>query len=120
MEQIELELSGFTLRSRSVGVSHTAAGLSRGLEPGEPVVVNDPTSGLFYAAMVADIDFSLDDTTYRIEIGSRLAPEEAEDWLAPDPLHGEDELTVHDLMKLLGELRQSRRVLQALEDDVAR
>jgi hypothetical protein len=119
VDQIELQLSEFTLRSRSVAVTHAAAGVQRGLEPGEPLVVRDPRSGHYFAAAVADVDFEPSDTVYRIELGSRLAAEEASDWLAPVPAADSDEVTTRQIMELLGELNRSRRMLRALTDEVA-
>jgi len=119
VEQIELQLSEFTLRSRSVAVSHLAAGLPRGLEPGEPLVLSDPHRGQFFAAVVADVDFELSDTVYRIELGSRLAAEEASDWLAPAPSPDSAEFSTRQILELLGELNRSRRMIRALSDDVA-
>lgn len=119
MEQIELQLSEFTLRSRSVAVSHVAASLQRGLELGEPLVVRDTSRGRFFAAVVADVDFELSDTVYRIELGSRLAAEEASDWLAPATAPESDEFTTRQILELLGELNRSRRMMRALSDDVA-
>lgn len=119
MEQVELQLAEFTLRSRSVAVSHVSAGLRRGLERGETVVVRDPAAGRWYTAVVADLDFELRDTVYRLEIGARLAPEEAAEWLAPRP-SGAGEVSTSDLLGLLDELRRSKQTLRALVDDAAR
>lgn len=107
MEQIAVELSPFTRRSRSVAVSHVAQGLERGLEPGEHVVVHDPAGDEYISAVVADIHFELDDTTYRLELGARITREEAIEWTAP-PVEG-DRLTTRDLIDLLAELRRSER-----------
>ena len=63
MEQIVVALSPFTRRSRSMAISHIAAGLSRGLEPGEHLVLHDPVADEHFTAVVADIDFELTDTT---------------------------------------------------------
>ena len=120
MEQIEIGLSEFTLRSRSVAVSHNASGLERGLEPGEPIVVSDPGTGHFFAAAVVDVDFEIEDTVYRVEIGSRIAPEEAADWIADVPDSSTGQVTTREILDLLNELQRSRRFLQAMADDVAR
>jgi len=118
VEQIELQLSEFTLRSRSVAVHHRATALGRGLDLGEMLVVRDPSSGHFFAGTVADIDFELTDTVYRVEIGLQIAPDEAAEWLTPadtDP----GQMTTDELLALLGELKRSRRLLHALVEDVA-
>lgn len=115
MEQVEMQLSEFTLRSRSVAFGHRSTDLARGLEPGETIVVRDPATDHSYAAVVADVDFELADTVYRLEIGSRLAPEEVADWLEPgdDEI---DEMSTRHVMRLLGELRLSRQQLRDLVD----
>ena len=55
-------------------VSHSASGLTRGLELDEQVVVVDP-DGEFHAACVVDLEFSLEDTHYVMELGVRLPPD---------------------------------------------
>lgn len=77
MEIIDTELGEFTLRRRSLLVSHVAAGLTRGLEPDEQVVVRGP-AGEHYRARVADIAFDLTDTVYRLRLGAPVSAEEAE------------------------------------------
>ncbi|HWI44275.1 MAG TPA: hypothetical protein VNS81_11710 [Nocardioides sp.] len=112
MEQIETTLSPFTRRSRSLAVSHVQQGLSRGLEPGEHVLVHDPETGEHFTAKVADVHFDLDDTGYRLEIGTRITAAEAAEWLAPsDP--AADRLTTRDIVDLLAELRRSERDISA-------
>src|SRR5215207_4670833 len=77
VELIDIELSEFTRRSRSVEVAHGAAGIDRGLEYGERVLVH--TDGEYRTAVVADIDFALDDTHYRLVLGGRVPPELAQE-----------------------------------------
>ena len=67
METLELRLTEFSRRSGSVLVSHSSLGLCRGLEPGERVLLDD--AGTWHTAVVADIDFDLTDTLYRLAIG---------------------------------------------------
>lgn len=111
MEQIVVALSPFTRRSRSMAVSHIAAGLSRGLEPGEHLVLHDPVSDEHFTAVVADIEFELTDTTYRVEIGTRITAGEAAECLAPS---GADErLTMPDMVALLAALRRNERDVSA-------
>lgn len=70
METLQLALSEFTKRSRSVLVAHGATTLDRGLEPGETVLIRDGES--LRAATVADVTFELTDTHYRLELGREL------------------------------------------------
>ena len=113
MERVVVELSPFTRRSRSIAVSHVAAGLSRGLEPGEFVLVHDPADGADFTAAVADIGFEPEDTVYRLELGTRITAEEAEEWLAPEPAPtAAGQVTTRRLIDLLRELRSRERALQ--------
>lgn len=75
MEIVEAELSTFTWRCRSLRVSHREAGLTRGLEPGEEVLVHDagPLRLGHVTAWVADVEFDLADTCYRLELGSAVS-----------------------------------------------
>jgi hypothetical protein len=113
METVDVELSDFTLRARSMLVSHVASGLTRGLEPGEQVIVRDATRGRF-SAYVADIGFEPADTVYRLRIGVRLTEEEAAERLrgASAPAAG-GTLTRQGVLDLLGELRAAGRTVPA-------
>ncbi|MFC5728533.1 MULTISPECIES: hypothetical protein [Nocardioides] len=120
MEQIEVALSAFTHRSRSLTVSHVDQALSRGLEPAEHLIVHDPVTNEHFTAVVADIHFELADTSYRLELGTRITATEAAEWLAPS-VAGDDRLTTRDLIDLLAELRRSEReVSEALAEIRAR
>jgi hypothetical protein len=113
MERVVVELSPFTRRSRSLAVSHVAARLARGLEPGEFVLVHDPADGADFTAAVADIGFEPEDTVYRVELGTRITPEEAEEWLAPEATPtASGRMSTRRLMDLLLELRSRERALQ--------
>lgn len=116
MEQIVVALSPFTRRSRSFAVSHAEQGLLRGLEPGEHVVVHDPDADEHFTAVVADIAFELADTSYRLEIGTRITAAEADEWLAPP--RGDDRLTTQDIVALLEALRRSERDVSAALADL--
>jgi hypothetical protein len=107
MERIEVELSEFVLRSRSTVVSHVDAGLTRGLEPGEAVVLQDRARG-HYAAEVVDLDFAPTDTLYRLRIGVRLGVEDALERLRGAAPTGE-RVGHQELLDLLGELRGAPR-----------
>lgn len=111
MEQINVALSPFTRRSRSLAVSHHGHDLARGLEPGEHVLIHDPVADEHFNAVVADIHFDLDDTQYRLTVGGRITAEEAVEWMAPA---GDDErLTTRDIVDLLAELRRGERDISA-------
>lgn len=116
MEQIVVALSPFTRACRSLSISHRDHALAHGLEEGEHLLVLDPDSGEHFSAVVADVHFELDDTTYRVALGGRITAEEATDWLAP-ALH-EDHLTTGDLVALLAELRRSERDVSAALADL--
>ncbi|MGY2873603.1 hypothetical protein ACVW00_000793 [Marmoricola sp. URHA0025 HA25] len=73
MELIDIELSEFTRRSRSVVLAHGDVDLARGLEYGERVLLR--TDGEYRTAVVADIDFTPTDTHYRLILGG-LVPAE--------------------------------------------
>jgi hypothetical protein len=112
METIEVELSDFTLRARSMLVSHVATSLARGLEPGEHVLLHDRARGHF-SASVADVGFEPADTLYRIRIGVRLTDEEAGERRRRETASAVDGLTKQDVLDLLGELRSAGRSLPA-------
>lgn len=116
MEQFVVALSPFTRRSRSLGVSHRDHYLTRGLEPGEHVLVHDPLADEHFRAVVADIEFELDDTSYRLEIGGRITAEEADEWLVPPA--GDEHLTTGEIVALLEELRRSERDVSAALADL--
>lgn len=120
MEQIETALSPFTRRSRSLAVSHVDQALTRGLEPGEHLLVHDPVTDEHFTAVVADIHFELEDTGYRLQLGTRITAAEAAEWLTPSNAD-DDRLTTRDLIDLLAELRHSEReVSEALAELRAR
>lgn len=117
MEQIELALTGFTLRSGSIGVSHVEQALRQGLEPGELVVLRDTGSGRHFTGVVADVDFELEDTVYRVEVGAPISDAEAEQWLRPAAPGGH--VTNEEIMALLAELRRGRELVRALVERAA-
>lgn len=71
MEMLAVELTAFTRRTGSVVVAHGATDLVRGLEPGETVTTRDQ-DGVVRTAVVADLDFDLEDTYYRLTLGEVL------------------------------------------------
>ena len=112
MEAIDVELGDFTLRRRSLLVSHARATLARGLEPGEQVVLHDRVRGC-WTARVAELDFRPADTVYRLDIGAPLSAQEAHERILgrTAPIHGR--LTKQDLIDLLGQLRAASRAVPA-------
>lgn len=103
MEIIELDVAVRVQGERTLVVGHSATQLTRGLEPRESVVLHTADSD-YYAAQVRGIEFELDDTIYTFEVGARL-PED----LALERVEGldpvEHDLSLHELVDLLGELR---------------
>jgi hypothetical protein len=108
MELIEVELTEFTRRSRSVVVSHRAAGVRRGLEYGERLLVR--TGGEYRTAIVADIDFDLDDTTYRMILGGVVPADLAEERLAGDVPAVPGRVSVHDIADMLARSGSAYRI----------
>ena len=101
MELIDIELSEFTRRSRSLVLTHSASGLGRGLEYGERVMLH--TGGDEYrTAVVADIDFSLEDTHYRLILGGRVPAD-----LALERVSG---VSVHDVADMLARSGAANRI----------
>lgn len=76
MELIEIELSEFTRRSRSLAVEHGETGLTRGLEYGERILIR--SAGVYRTAVVADIEFTAEETHYRLVLGGRVPTDLAE------------------------------------------
>ena len=103
MEIIELDASVDVRGSRVLVVGHSLTRLDHGLEPREQVVLRTG-HGDHYAAEVRAIEFELEDTVYTFEVGPRL-PED----LALERVNGLDpevhDLSLHELVDLLGELR---------------
>ncbi|MBA2955803.1 hypothetical protein GON03_15820 [Nocardioides sp. MAH-18] len=103
MEIIELDASVEVRGDRVLVVGHSLTQLSRGLEPREQVVLRTADAD-HYAAQVRTIEFELEDTIYTFDVGPRL-PEN----LALERVNGLDaevhDLSLHELVDLLGELR---------------
>ncbi|MCZ4499414.1 MAG: hypothetical protein JWQ74_1967 [Marmoricola sp.] len=114
MELIKAELSEFTRRSRSFAVTHGETGLSRGLEHGERVLVL--TGGEYRTAVVADIEFDLDETHYRFILGGPVPADIAEDRLLGEinvhPGAGPGRVSVHDVADLLARSGAAHRIPQ--------
>lgn len=108
MELIDIELSEFTRRSRSVVVAHGAAGLERGLEYGERVLLH--TGDEYRTAVVADIDFDLEDTHYRLILGGRVPAELAQERLESNPAPVSGRVSVHDIADMLARSGAGHRI----------
>ena len=108
MKLIEIELSEFTRRSRSLVLAHSASGLDRGLEYGERVLVN--TGGEYRTAVVADIDFTLDDTQYRLVLGGRVPPELVEEKTRNSVPAVSGRVSVHDIADMLARSGATHRI----------
>jgi hypothetical protein len=106
MEIVELDESVQLRGERVLVVGHSLTGLTRGLDPKEPVVLRTSDAD-HYAARVRSIEFELEDTIYTFEVGARL-PED----LALERISGLDpkrhDLSMHEMVDLLGELRNQR------------
>lgn len=90
-------------RCAFVDVRHSETGLERGLDHDESVVVLDAEGG-FHAAVVDEVGFTLEDTTYRLRLGVRLPADLAADRLSGSPLTLERQ-QLHEIADLIGELR---------------
>jgi len=109
MELIDIELTEFTRRSRSVVLAHSAAGLGRGLEYGERILLH--TGGDEYrTAVVADIDFTLDDTEYRLVLGGQVPAELALQRAGAGAPRVSGRVSVHDVADLLARSGAGRRI----------
>ena len=108
MELIDIELSEFTRRSRSVVLTHRAAGLGRGLEYGERVLLH--TGDEYRTAVVADIDFALDDTHYRLILGGRVPTELALERAGATPPAESGHVSVHDIADMLARSGAGHRI----------
>ena len=107
MELIDIELSEFTRRSRSVVLAHNEAGLSRGLEYGERVLLHSGDE--YRTAVVADIDFDLTDTHYRLILGGRVPAELALERAGAEPTIA-GRVSVHDIADMLARSGAGRRI----------
>lgn len=108
MELIDVELSEFTRRSRSFVLTHRASGLRRGLEYGERVLLH--TGGDEYrTAVVADVDFDLADTHYRLILGGRVPAELVQEKVAGTPSVS-GRVSVRDVADMLARSGAANRI----------
>jgi outer membrane biogenesis lipoprotein LolB len=108
VELIDIELSEFTRRSRSVVLAHRAAGLERGLEYGERVLLH--TGDEYRTAVVADIDFELEDTRYRLILGGRVPAEIARERAGANVSTISGRVSVHDVADMLARSGAGHRI----------
>jgi hypothetical protein len=108
VELIDIELSEFTRRSRSFVLAHSAAGLGRGLEYGERVLLH--TGDEYRTAVVADIDFTIDDTQYRLILGGQVPAELALQRASAATPTVSGRVSVHDVADLLARSGAGRRI----------
>lgn len=108
MELIDIALSDFTRRSRSVVLAHSAAGLGRGLEYGERVLLR--TGDEYRTAVVADIDFSLEDTHYRLVLGGLVPAELALQRAGGGNPRLSGRVSVHDIADMLARSGAGHRI----------
>lgn len=93
--------------TRTFPLHHSRTSLTRGLEPGEELVIVD-TDGEYHAAVVVDLDFTLDDTVYVLQTGVRLPEEIAIARL--ESVDGVRRADIDGVVDLIGEmLRRARR-----------
>lgn len=106
MEFIELDSPARVSGEHLLVIAHSSTKLTRGLDHGEPVVIQTDR-GELYAAEVIDIGFWPEDTVYTLALGARL-PEN----LARERIEGLDarkhDLALHEIIDLLGELARQR------------
>ena len=108
MELIDIELTEFTRRSRSVVLAHGDSGLQRGLEYGERILLH--TGDEYRTAVVADIDFDLEDTHYRLVLGGRVPAELAQEKVAGTAPAVSGRVSVHDIADMLARSGAGHRI----------
>lgn len=104
MECMKVSMTTEQLTDRYfLSVPHSECDLERGLELAERVVVLD-ADGEYRGGTVEQVDFSLDDTIYRVRLGARLSPDLAAERMSGAVL-SRDRRSIHDIVDLLGDLR---------------
>ncbi|MBZ5738132.1 hypothetical protein [Nocardioides mangrovi] len=73
MFEVVLPIEARTVSGRRLQVAHSAAGLSRGLEFDEYVVLRDATDDRRFLGRVVDLEFDLEDTYYSVHVDGALA-----------------------------------------------
>jgi hypothetical protein len=100
--EIVLPFEARSMFGRQLRVAHSAAGVSRGLEPDEYVVLRDPELGRRFLGRVVDLDFDLDDTYYSVQVEGMLAAAVADEYTRAGAVH------TNDVAALLRELQTER------------
>ena len=72
VEIISLRVPSECVRSHELFVAHSDLTLGRGRDRGERLVIRDARAGGSYAATVAEVEFLMDDTVYRLDLRGRL------------------------------------------------
>ena len=108
MELIDIELSEFTRRSRSVVLVHSEADLARGLEYGERVLLR--TGDEYRTAVVADVDFTPTDTHYRLILGGLVPAELALERASVAGPAVPGRVSVHDIADMLTRAGAGQRI----------
>lgn len=109
MFAIVLPIEGRSVTGRRLRVAHTAAGLPRGLEPDEYVVLRDADLDRRYLGRVVGIEFDLEDTYYDVHVDGALAAAVADRYVG----HGEV-VETQGVVELLGELAGARSRMRVL------
>jgi hypothetical protein len=80
--EVVLPIEARTVSGRRLQVAHSAAGLSRGLEFDEYVVLRAADDDRRFLGRVVDLEFDLEDTYYSVQVDGALAEAVAEKYTA--------------------------------------
>lgn len=106
---VDVTLTEFTRRSRSVVVAHSDTGLTRGLNRGDSLLVR--VDGEEYrTGVVVDIEFLPDDTVYRLILGGRVPDDLVAERLQAQRERDASRVSVHDIVDMLGCSDSGRRI----------
>ncbi len=111
MELVDVTLTDFTRRSRSVVIAHSDTALTRGLDYGESLLVR-VDGGEYRTAVVVDIMFQADDTEYRLVLGGRVPGDLVAERLET-PVRRErtrERVSVNDIVDMLGRAGAAQRI----------
>ena len=82
MFEVVLPIEARTVSGRRLQVAHSTAGLSRGLEFDEYVVLRAAEDGRRFLGRVVDLEFDLEDTYYSVQVDGALAEVVADRYVA--------------------------------------
>ena len=102
MFEIVLPVESRSMFGRQLRVAHSAAGISRGLEHDEYVVLRDAEVDRRFLGRVVDLDFDLDETYYVLQVDGMLAAAVADEFTRVDGLE------TTEVVALLRELATER------------